>query len=125
MKEPSAQPETLTLVVHKSPAELLEGASVAHGPQGAVELVVGHHQVLGVPSHVYDLWRDRGTAQGLLLQPTLNGRPTSSPEVSPQVSPRCAQPRLQQRLTLLRVTASGRTVPECVTTFLSYTTTLQ
>lgn len=129
VNELSVQPETLTLVVHKSPAELLEGASVAHGPQGAVELVVGHHQVLGVPSHVYDLWRDGGTAEGLLLQPTLNGRPTSSPEVnpevSPQVSPRCARLRLQQRLTLLRATASGGTVPECVTTFLSYTATLQ
>lgn len=49
------QADTLTLVVHEPPAELLERASVAHGAQGAVELVVGHHQVLGVPSHVYDL----------------------------------------------------------------------
>lgn len=63
----SAEAETLTLVVHESPAELLESAPVAHGPQGAVELVVGHHQVLGVPCHVYDLRREGGAAQSLLL----------------------------------------------------------
>ena len=45
----------LTLVVHESSAELLEGSAVAHGAEGAVELVVGHHQVLGVPRHVDDL----------------------------------------------------------------------
>ena len=45
----------LTLVVHESSAELLEGSAVAHGTEGAVELVVGHHQVLGVPGHVDDL----------------------------------------------------------------------
>lgn len=42
--------------MHEPPAELLEGAPVAHGPQRAVELVVGHHQVLGVARHVDDLW---------------------------------------------------------------------
>lgn len=53
--------QTLTLVVHEPPAELLERASVAHGPQRAVELVIGHHQILGVPGHIYDLqWRGRG-----------------------------------------------------------------
>lgn len=41
-----------TLVIHEAPAELLEGSSVAHGPERAVELVVGHHQVLRVTSHV-------------------------------------------------------------------------
>lgn len=50
-------PEThiLTLVIHEAPAELLEGSPVAHGPERAVELVVGHHQVLRVSSHVDDL----------------------------------------------------------------------
>lgn len=42
----------LTLVIHKAPAELLEGSPVAHGPERAVELVVGHHQVFRVTSHV-------------------------------------------------------------------------
>lgn len=46
----------LTFVVHEPPTELLEGASVAHGPQGTVELVVRNHQVLGVAGHVDDLW---------------------------------------------------------------------
>lgn len=43
---------SLTLVIHEAPAELLEGSPVAHGPERAVELVVGHHQVLRVTSHV-------------------------------------------------------------------------
>lgn len=43
---------THTLVIHEAPAELLEGSPVAHGPERAVELVVGHHQVLRVTSHV-------------------------------------------------------------------------
>lgn len=42
----------LTLVIHEAPTELLEGSPVAHSPERAVELVVGHHQVLRVPSHV-------------------------------------------------------------------------
>lgn len=42
----------LTLVIHEAPAELLEGSPVAHGPERAVELVVGHHKVLRVTSHV-------------------------------------------------------------------------
>lgn len=46
----------LTFIVHEPPTELLEGASVAHGPQRAVELIVRHNQVLGVASHVDDLW---------------------------------------------------------------------
>lgn len=45
----------LTLVIHEASAELLEGSPVAHGPERPVELVVGDHQVLGVPSHVDDL----------------------------------------------------------------------
>jgi hypothetical protein len=45
----------LTFVIHEPPTELLEGASVAHGPQRAVELIVRYHQVLGVASHVDDL----------------------------------------------------------------------
>lgn len=68
----------LTLVVHEPPAELLESATVAHGPQGAVELVVGHHQVLGVPSHVYDL--PGGGRRGPVTDPsTLAGSQTHSP----------------------------------------------
>lgn len=51
----------LTLVVHEASAELLEGSSVAHGPERAVELVVGHHQVLRVPRHVDDLECERDT----------------------------------------------------------------
>lgn len=43
---------SLTLVIHEAPAELLEGSPVAHGPERAVELVVRHHQVLRVASHV-------------------------------------------------------------------------
>lgn len=38
--------------MHEAAAELLEGSPVAHGPEAAVELVVGHHQVLRVTSHV-------------------------------------------------------------------------
>lgn len=60
----STRAGTLTLVVHEPPAELLESASVAHGPQGAVELVIGHDQVLGVPSHVYDLRGGEGGQAG-------------------------------------------------------------
>lgn len=48
----------LTLVIHEASAELLERSSVAHGPERTVELIVGHHQVLGVPCHVDDLeWK--------------------------------------------------------------------
>lgn len=45
----------LTFVMHEAPTELLEGSPVAHGPERAVELVIGHHQVLRVTSHVYHL----------------------------------------------------------------------
>lgn len=65
----------LTLVVHEPPAELLEGAAVAHGAQRAVELVVGHHQVLGVPGHVYDL-RGADRWEGSVTHPP---RPRPSP----------------------------------------------
>lgn len=44
--------------MHEAPAELLEGSAVAHGPERAVELVVGHHQVLWVTSHVDHLKRN-------------------------------------------------------------------
>lgn len=44
--------KSITFVIHEAPAELLEGSPVAHGPERAVELVVGHHQVLWVTSHV-------------------------------------------------------------------------
>lgn len=43
---------SFTFVIHEAPAELLEGSPVAHGPERAVELVVGHHQVLRITSHV-------------------------------------------------------------------------
>lgn len=42
----------ITFIVHKAAAELLEGSPVAHSPQRAMELIVGHHQVLRVPRHV-------------------------------------------------------------------------
>lgn len=58
-----------TFVVHESPAELLEGSPVAHGPQRAVELVVGHHQVLRVAGHVDHL---EETHSGGLLGHTTN-----------------------------------------------------
>lgn len=48
--DPEVDP--FTFVIHEAAAELLEGSPVAHGPQRAVELVVGHHQVLRVPGHV-------------------------------------------------------------------------
>ena len=57
----------LTLVVHESSAELLEGSAVAHGAEGAVELVVGHHQVLGVSGHVDDLHRKHTPVSRRLL----------------------------------------------------------
>lgn len=41
-----------TLVIHEAPAELLEGSTIAHGPERTVELVVRHYQVFGVSGHV-------------------------------------------------------------------------
>lgn len=49
----------LTLVIHEASTEFLKGSAVAHGPERAVELVVGHHQVLGVTSHVDHLQFNR------------------------------------------------------------------
>lgn len=51
---PALKPDrlSLTFVIHEAPTELLEGSPVAHGPERAVELVVGDHQVLRVTSHV-------------------------------------------------------------------------
>lgn len=50
----------LTFVIGEASAELLERSSVAHGPERTVELIIGHHQVLGVPRHVDDLKYKRG-----------------------------------------------------------------
>ena len=49
MRDHSITPVTYirTLVIHEAPAELLEGSPVAHGPERAVELVVGHTRSLG------------------------------------------------------------------------------
>lgn len=68
-------PQILTLVIHEASAELLEASSVAHGPQRAVELVVGHCQVLRVASHVDHLEDKhplRAWTRVLLIQITVN-----------------------------------------------------
>lgn len=65
-----AEPHTLTLVIHEAPAKLLKGSAVAHCPERAVELVVGHHQVLRVPSHVDHLEESRNSGQCVTLLQT-------------------------------------------------------
>lgn len=51
----------LTFIIHEAPAEFLEGSPVAHGPERAVKLVVGYHQILRVTSHVDHLEEGNST----------------------------------------------------------------
>lgn len=105
-----AQAGTLTLVIHEPPAELLEGAPVAHGPQGAVELVIGHHQVLGVPSHVYDLREGRGTGEVSPLACNPRSRPhCQQGQPSSAKATRFSTTTLSQGGSLVHSTASTRT----------------